>query len=186
MPAFLRALFVAAALMVATVASHTASAAPLNAPVPGNAFTTYQGYEWAWAAPCSAVDPSCGVIDLSFQAGLGWRLPTLAEARAVILPDIAAFVNAFFYAGANASFGGNDFACASAWFSTLHTHCDVNDALIGGIWNLGPNSSFPGNPLQETFVIRDIAPVPVPAAFGMLALGLAALGALRRRRGKAA
>ena len=108
----------------------TASAMPINIAVPANALIQHNGKEWAWAAPCNPILPSCGVIDLTFQGPLGWHIPTAAEfAIAPLAPD-------FVFAGANVPLGGvspngatfsigpppGDAACAAPFFSTLHTH----------------------------------------------------------------
>ena len=175
-------LLAAAAFGAVTLCAQTASAVPIQAPVDANAISTYQGLEWAWASPCGNQANSCSVIDDSYQTPLGWRLPTAAEVSAHIASNIAAFVASFNFAGSNT--GGH--ACASEWFDVQYSHCDVSDALSGYIWNLGPghDPSF-GGYYSETFYVR-AATVPVPAAFGLLALGLGVLGGIGRSRRKAA
>lgn len=175
-------LLAAAAFGAATLCAQTASAAPIQAPVDSNAISNYQGLEWAWASPCGNQAYSCGTIDDSFQTPLGWRLPTASEVAAHIASDIGAFIASFNFVGSNT--GG--YACASAWFSNEYSHCDSGDALSGLIWNLGPghDPNYDGF-YSETFYVR-AATVPVPAAFGLLALGLGVLGGVSRSRRKSA
>ena len=118
----------AAAVLAATVLS-TPAAAIINAPVPTNAFITFGGNDWAWAAPCAPSSPSCGGITLAFQGTLGWRLPTLTEFAT------GPTANDFLFRGANVPGSGtsvegtqffgaaSDGACAAAYFSTrVRTH----------------------------------------------------------------
>lgn len=99
-------------LMAATVALGLsvapASAGPINAPVPSNAFITLNGFDWAWASPCPAqggAGPgvSCGngfqAVDLTYQSTLGWRFPTAAE---LLLAPVA---QDFLFAGGNVPLG---------------------------------------------------------------------------------
>lgn len=162
-----------------------ADAALYDMPVAGNAYITFGGLDWAWAAPLDF-----GSVDLSYQAQFGWRMPTVSELAA------APTALDFMFAGANVPFGGTDpvsgsffaytdasltgdAACAAAYFSS-YRHCDwgngpgtLNDPLP---WN-GP----PG--YAEAIVVRGVnGQVPVPAAFGLLATGLAFFGLKRRRK----
>jgi len=96
-----RSVLVKSALGAAVAAVSLASpatAALVNAPLPTNAFIHFGGLDWAWASPLPADGGGFGAgyqIDLSFQAPLGWRLPTLAELAAA--PDAVDFL----FAGAN-------------------------------------------------------------------------------------
>lgn len=133
-------ILVALTALVAGLAG-AAEAAPLNIPVPTNATITHNGLVWAWAAPCNPIEPSCGVIDLSFQGAFGWHIPTAAEfLLAPLAPD-------FVFPGANVPLGGvspngawfsdshlvpGDTACAAPFFSTTHSHCDWKNAPGNG------------------------------------------------------
>ncbi len=167
--------------------SASAQALPVNVPVPTNAYITQGGLDWAWAAPCAPTDPSCGVIDLSYQSQFGWRLPTAAE----ILnhPDAMDFV----FAGANVPFGGSDAnganfsdgsppgdaACAAPYFSTAHLHCD---------WGNGANNLWAGlagsQDFWEALVVRGEldGQTPIPGALPLFAGGLGVVAFLARRR----
>lgn len=172
---------IAAAVAFAALGS-AANASLINAPVDPMQIVNYQGLDWVWASPCGGdVNNSCAPIDFSYQAALGWRLPTATEVTLHIASDISAFVNAFKTAGG--------YACASAWFNNQYSHCDVGDAQGGYIWNLGPNNQPGGynGYASETFAVRGmVSPVPVPAGMALLGLGLAALGAVRRKGRKQA
>ena len=166
-----------------------AEAALIDAPVADNAYISIGDRDWAWAGPCSAVEPSCGAIDLSYQAGQGWRLPTIAEMDAAISAagGVVAWANQFVFPGANSNNGSADFACASAYFSNRWDHCDF-DVALNGIFNselavnqYGFNPSF-----AETFVVR-VSAVPLPGALPLLLAAFGATAAVgRRRRNKAA
>ena len=174
----------AAAVLAATVLS-TPAAAVINAPVPTNAFITFGGNDWAWAAPCAPSSPSCGGITLAFQGALGWRLPTLAEFAT------GPTANDFLFRGANVPGSGtsvegtqffgtaSDGACAAAYFSTNQNHCDFGDGQVGGIF--GNGGPFTGNPNVETWVIRG-AVVPEPGTWALLIVGFGMVGTAARRR----
>lgn len=170
-------------------AALSASAAYLDSPVPANAYITKGGLDWAWAFPL----PASSGLDLSYQAGQGWRLPTPAElANAPLATE-------FMKAGANVPLGSSDpvsgasfsatnanltgpAACATPYFSNSYRHCDWQDGLGQpyGPWvgMAGANSS------ADQLVVRDsatpAAAVPVPTlgseALVLLSLSLAAIG----------
>lgn len=178
----------ASAVVIALCSGTAASAAIYNAPVASNAYITVGNLDWAWASP---VD---GTIDLSYQSQFGWRFATAAE---LLLAPLA---QAFQFVGANVTFGGSDpvsgstfqytdasltgdAACAAAYFSTSYSHCDWGNGpgtLNGPVpWAGQPGSVW----YSETLVVRDVAPVPVPASLGLLAMAIGSFFGLRRRRG---
>ena len=173
------------------------AAAVVNAPVPTNAFIRFGSLDWAWASACSPTGCTfagaqlVAPIDLSYQGGQGWRLPTAADWAN------APSVDKFFFAGANvpdggtaldgsgASFGGavvgSAGACAAPWFSNV-LYCDYNDGVIGAIWGI-PNSPYAGVDTVDTWVVRGSA-VPEPASWAMLIAGFGLVGGtMRRQRG---
>ncbi len=159
-----------AALATGMAGLATPAAAILNVPVPAANYIVFGGNDWAWASPCppsgSANGTQCGqpnTVDFTYQATQGWRLPTAAELAAG--PVAADFGNA-----------GN-FACASAWFNTVYTHCDYGDAAGGAVFG----GAGGGNWYDETWVIRSAA-VPEPASWALMIGGFAMVGATMRRR----
>lgn len=177
----------ASAVTALTLASPAVHASFINTQVPTNAYITFGGLDWAWAFPLPASDG----IDLSTQSAFGWRLPTAAELANS--PDATDFV----FAGANVPFGGTDFvsgatfqatnanlkgdaACATPYFSNSFKHCDWQDGKgqIYGPWAGMPNAFG----FADQLVVRN-SDIPEPAALGLVAIGLLAAGAARRRRG---
>jgi hypothetical protein len=187
---FLSSLAYVAIGTVAMSLASPASAALVNTSVPANAFINFNGLDWAWAFPL----PADQGLDLSFQAPLGWRLPTLAEIGAA--PDAVDFL----FPGANVPFSGadpvsgasfqatnanymGDGACATPYFSSSssYSHCDWVDGQGQ------PNQPWAGLPgafgFADQLVVRDTT-APPPAVPGPLpSLGVAvALGYSRKLR----
>lgn len=186
-----KALMVAAGSLTVLAAASPA-AAILNVPLPANTYITFGGHDWAWASPCSPAGcnfDGSNALDLSFQGGLGWRLPTLAELLAGPAPSD------FSFAGANVPLGGSsvegttvsgapgDLACASAYFSNGPFNlCNYGDAAVGGIYGLV--NAYSGNPNVETWLIRGDpvgAGAPEPATWAILIMGFGLVGAALRR-----
>lgn len=163
-------------------------AAPIDAPVPENAFIRFQGLDWAWGGACPYTN-GCGDGDLSFQSSLGWRLPTSQE----LLRLPTNFATMFRFPGANApdlgteaetgayfsGVPGGDAACASAWFSTVHSHCDWNDGAQAG-WAGLIDSEYAEQLYVRGLFSAPATAVPEPFGLGMLGLALATLVVARR------
>jgi hypothetical protein len=182
--------FCALALLLFPAAS---KAALVNIPLPdGSYIENYMGsgLDVAWAAPCAPLAPSCGVIDLSFQSGFGWRLATLDEV-AFLSANLVA--QDFVFAGANVPLGGSDAnganfsgspggaaACAAPYFSSFHYHCDWSNGVGTGAGAVPWGFGQPGELSHaEAIAVRGAA-VPEPAILALF--GLSALMARRRSR----
>jgi hypothetical protein len=172
-----------------------ATAAVLETEVASNAYITKGNYQIAWAAPCAAVNPSCGAIDLSYQAQFGWQLMTLDIWNEIGGVDATDFV----FAGANVDFatGNNldeatgatvhisdsrltgDIAVAAPWFSNSHLHIDWMDGADGH-WS-GLDFNLTGYSTAEGLVVRASA-VPLPAAVWLLGSGLLGLVGFSKRK----
>ena len=157
------------------------AAAILNVPVPAANYITVGSTDWAWAAPCAFQSPSCGVVDLTYQGSQGWRIPTRSEFLA--RPTVGQFSS----------------KCASAWFSTQHTHCDFGDPTFGGgvngsgqpmgyLYDFGYGiTNFGSDGVAETWLVRGaLGAVPEPSAWALLILGFGTIGAAMRGRRQSA
>ncbi|HEX5379449.1 MAG TPA: PEPxxWA-CTERM sorting domain-containing protein [Phenylobacterium sp.] len=182
---------VAAAAIAALAMGGSAHAAILNAPVPVNAYITYNGLNWAWASP---LDFSS--VDLSYQSQFGWRLPTaqeLANAPSALM---------FIFAGANAQLNGaadpvsgaswayagsyqGAAAVATPYFSSSYYHADFCNG-VGSNCGFGeePWAGQPGAvSYSESLVVRNAGgAVPEPATWAMMICGFGMAGAALRRR----
>lgn len=134
---------------------------------------THAGNEWVWAAPCAAEDPSCGKPTPMY----GFDNPT--QDQWATWADRAELIAAFTDAGGNA-------ICASAYFGSGYSHCDMGDAMNGHIWHAYANgicdpSYFDGcvAPTTETFYVRA---VPEPETYALMIAGLGLVGYMTRRR----
>jgi hypothetical protein len=177
------------AAVVAFSLASPASAALVNTPLPANAFINFGGLDWAWAYPVQAGGFSVfPPADLSFQAPLGWRIPTLAELAAA--PDAVDFL----FAGANVPFSGTDpvsgarfesltvsytgdGACATPYFSSSLDHCDWVDGQPNFPWAGLPGSGLAGDQL----FVRDTAPPPAAAPGPLPIFGAAAAFGFSRK-----
>jgi len=147
--------------------------------VPANLIVDRGGLEWVWASPCAPEQPSCGsaIVDSSGNAFIddGWRLATSSEWLSSFTDSVDLY-NAF---------GGNTPLCASSYFGSGWDHCDAGDALAGYVWGAPQpigNSYDANDAASESFLVNGNVGVPEPATWGLLGLGIAALGTRLRRR----
>lgn len=146
----------------------TGMSGAMAADVPSNLIVNAGGMEWAWAAPCSPVSPTCNQNgDLVMHDG--WNLASASDFTSSFtgLADLSAQ----FDAGAK---------CASAYFNSGYSHCDNGDVLTGVVWNLPAAWGTNNDPYySETFVVRA---VPEPETYALMVAGLALVGFVARRR----
>lgn len=176
-----------------------ANAAFVDQPLPDNAFITKSGLDWAWAGQCAPIEPSCGILDLSYQSQFGWRLPTAEEM--LLVPDVGDFAfdgantTMLVWPGGYKEFNGpngeeiwfglygeplTDVACAAAYFGTVHKVCDWDEGVIGHWWGTAAWAAEPDliAGQYDTLLVR--TSIPVPAAIWLFGSALTGLGCLRR------
>ncbi len=131
---------------------------------------THAGNEWVWAAPCAAEQPSCGAPTPMY----GFDNPT--QDQWATWADRAELITAFTDGSGNA-------ICASAYFGSGYSHCDMGDATIGAIWHAYANGicdpAYCDNSNSETFYVRA---VPEPETYALMIAGLGLVGFMVRRR----
>jgi hypothetical protein len=171
----------------------TNASAVLMSEVADNAYISVGGYDIAWANPCAANSPSCGVIDLSYQSQFGWGLMSEGlfnqlgiSAQSFVFDganvDYASGNNLDEASGANVHHGGlvglqGDVAVAAPWFSNVHLHIDYNDGF-NGLWSFADNN---GGALNEALVVR-VSRAPEPSVLALLALGVIGVGFARKKK----
>lgn len=145
---------------------------PMDAP-PAEVIISHAGAEWVWAAPCASEQPSCGAPTPMY----GFDNPT--QDQWATWADRAELITAFTDASGNA-------ICASAYFGSGYSHCDMSDAVNGHIWHAYANnicdpSYYDGcvASTTETFYVRA---VPEPETYALMIAGLGLVGYMARRR----
>ncbi len=143
--------------------------APFEAP-PADVIVAHGGMEWVWAAPCASVDPSCGAPTPMY----GFMDPTQGQWAA--WASRADLITAFTDVSGAA-------ICASSYFGSVYSHCDMGDAQIGAIWHAYANGIcdpvYCDNPNADTFYVRA---VPEPETYALMLAGLGLVGYVARRR----
>ena len=144
------------------------------ADVPSNLTVTRGAYQWVWADPCAAQEPSCNPSGQDLTLTNGWTIPTDAEWLASFT-DTADVYNAF-----NVT---NGYLCASAYFDSGYTHCDAGDVQNGAIWHAPAPIGDPiysNDPRADSFLVRSATPEPSSLLlFGSGMLGVVAV--IRRK-----
>lgn len=195
-----------ALLCASVMGAANVHAAPLDtSPLPSNAYIVVDGYDVAWADPCSWGPPSCSTLDLSGQGQYGWQVLSSG-----LYAQLGISANSFFFAGANAQYnaasgsyvdpvsgafltsygaGGfnpptTDVAIASPWFNDSFSNADYSDGASGQ-WSF---SDVKGFATYDTLVFRvdpgSTNSAPEPDTFALIGIAIAGLCCLvARRRG---
>jgi hypothetical protein len=148
----------------------TANAAALLGQEPAPSLIVRTGnFEWVYASPCGGGPDSCSPLlrhhRFDFATDTQWTTS---------FANLDALIAAFTVNG--------EARCASTYFSVNYDHCDFTDLTIGAIWN-SPFGNGVNESAAETFLVRTVATgeVPEPASLALIALGLAAVAARRRK-----
>lgn len=188
------------AIVTLGLASTSSQAALIETALPTSAYITLNGFDWAWGASCVTKGASdCDTPDTAFQATFGWRVAETTDM------GLAPTALDFLFPGANVAFNGTDpvsgaafeytntaytnaasaGACANAYF-TLGDGNNTCDWGNGGEQNFNTLGWFNQNGesrfFAEMLFVRDIAPIPVPAAVWLFSSGLLGLIGITRRK----
>jgi len=159
-----------------------ANASIYSGEVDSDAYITLDGYDLAWASPCSdgVLESSCSPIDNAEQSTYGWKIMDSQLFSALGIDYTSFRVD---YSSSNTQeYGGFSYAKASGWFNNIYTHIDVSNGA-SGVWSFLDVAD--GGSHYETIMYRDVSEVPVPAAVWLFGSGLAGLIGVSRKKKQA-